>query len=121
MDNASNYTKLEVWIKSRKLANFIYELTQSYPEHERYGISNQLRRCAISIASNIAEGIGRYSKKETIQFLYYSRGSLYELETQIVISFDQNYISLTEYQLVQKEITICKKLLNGLINFFKNS
>lgn len=78
----TDYTDLEVWKESRKLANHIYELTKSFPKEELYGITNQIRRCAVSVPSNIAEGCGRQTAKDTIHFLHISRGSLYELETQ---------------------------------------
>ena len=77
------YTELEVWKESRILVKDIYSITKSFPKEEIYGLSNQLRRCAVSIPSNIAEGCGRRTSADTIQFLHISRGSLYELETQL--------------------------------------
>lgn len=88
-----NYTDLEIWIETRRLVNEIYQLTKSFPKEEVYGITNQIRRSSISVSSNITEGCGRQSSKETIHFLYIARGSLYELETQLYLSSDQNYIS----------------------------
>jgi len=79
-----------------------------------------MRRSAISIPSNIAEGCGRNTSKETIHFLFISRGSLYELETQLFLSLDQNYINNEEIETVLLQITVCKKLLNGFINYYKN-
>jgi len=79
-----------------------------------------MRRCAVSVPSNIAEGCGRNTSKETIHFLYISRGSLYELETQFYLSLDQNYLNEEELPIILTQITICKKLLNGFINYFKN-
>lgn len=87
------YTELDVWIESRKLVNLIYEKTKVFPKEEIFGLSNQMRRCVVSIPSNLAEGLGRQSAKEVIRFLHISRGSLYELETQCYLSYDQNYIS----------------------------
>lgn len=75
------YTELEVWIEAGKLVNIIYELSKSFPKDEVFGLTNQMRRCAVSIPSNIAEGLGRQSAKEVVHFLHISRGSLYELET----------------------------------------
>ena len=121
MKNGSHYTKLEVWTLSRKLANTIYEVTKNYPESEKFGLTNQLRRCAVSVPSNIAEGCGRHHDKETLHFLYISRGSLFELETQILISLDQNYINSTQNDSIQKKILSCKKLLNGFIKYLKQS
>ena len=114
------YTNLDVWIETRKLTNHVYNLTKKYPKDEIFGLTNQMRRSAISIPSNIAEGCGRNTSKETIHFLFISRGSLYELETQLFLSLDQNYINNEEIETVLLQITVCKKLLNGFINYFKN-
>ena len=86
------YTELDVWKESRVLVKDIYSITKSFPKEETYGLINQLRRCAVSIPSNIAEGCGRRTAADTIQFLHISRGSLYELETQLYIALDLNYI-----------------------------
>src|SRR5437867_516794 len=93
MEDNKSYTNLDVWKKSRKLTNSIYSLTKNYPKEETYGLTSQIRRCTISIPSNIAEGCGRNSPKDSIQFFHIARGSLYELESQLYISFDQNYIT----------------------------
>jgi len=77
-----SYTDLEVWKYSRGLVKLVYMLTKSFPKEETYGLTNQIRRCAVSVPSNIAEGIGRQSNKETIHFLYIAKGSLQEVETQ---------------------------------------
>lgn len=114
------YTELEVWIEARKLVNLVYEKTKDFPKEEIYGLTNQIRRCSVSIPSNIAEGLGRRTSQDTLQFLYISRGSLYELETQIYLAFDQNYINEIDLNIILNQILICKKLLNGFINYFKN-
>jgi four helix bundle protein len=114
-----NYTELDVWMKSRELVKIIYQLTKSYPKSELYGLTSQIRRCAVSVPSNIAEGVGRQSNKETIQFLYISKGSLNELETQLYLSFDLAYISEVELKIVLGKVIVSKKLLNGFINYFK--
>ena len=113
------YTDLEVWQESRKLANEMYMLTKSYPKDELFGLTNQTRRSAVSIASNIAEGCGRQTSKDTINFLHIARGSLYELETQIFISLDQEYISQIQFESAHKSIQTCKRLLNGFINYYR--
>jgi four helix bundle protein len=84
---------LIIWKKSMKLAKVIYTLTDTFPKDERYGIISQMRRASISIASNIAEGAGRESKKEFLNFLSIANGSSYELETQIIVSEDLGYIT----------------------------
>jgi four helix bundle protein len=114
------YTKLEIWVESRKLSNLVYEFTKDFPKEELYALTNQIRRCAISIPSNIAEGCGRQTSKDTTHFLHISRGSLYELETQFYLALDQKYVSENDFDLVIKQIQSCKKLLNGFINYYKN-
>jgi four helix bundle protein len=113
------YTKLEVWIESRKLANLVYTVTKNFPKEELFSLINQIRRCAVSVPSNIAEGCGRQTSKETIHFLHIYRGSLYELETQIYLSLDQNYLSTIDFEDVLQQIQIYKRLINGFINYYK--
>lgn len=86
------YKDLEVWIEARKLTKLVYDSTKSYPKEEIFGLTNQMRRCAVSVPSNIAEGCGRNTAKETIHFLFIARGSLFELETQFYLSLDLTYI-----------------------------
>ena len=113
------YIKLEVWIETRALANMIYDATRNFPKEEIYGLTNQMRRCAVSIPSNIAEGCGRQTSKDTIHFLHISRGSLYELETQCYMALDQKYMNDIDFQKIFQKSQACKKLLNGFINYYK--
>lgn len=113
------YTDLEVWKETRKLANHIYELTKFFPKEEQFGLTNQIRRAAVSIPSNIAEGCGRQTAKDTIHFLHISRGSLYEVETQCFVAMDQNYITKESFENIFSSIQICKRLLNGFINYYR--
>jgi four helix bundle protein len=113
------YNKLEVWIEARKLTNLIYDLSKVFPKEEIYGLTNQMRRCTVSIPSNIAEGCGRQTSKDTINFLHISRGSLYELETQCYVALDQKYIDENNFNIVFNQMQSCKKLLNGFINYYK--
>ena len=115
-----NYTDLEVWIEARKLANTIYSVSKSHPKEEIFGLTHQMRRCAVSVPSNIAEGIGRKTSNDTLRFLYISRGSLFELETQIYISADQNYLDDKAFHEILQQILLCKKLIGGFINYYKN-
>lgn len=92
------YTELEVWKEARILVNSIYNISKKFPREELYGLTNHIRRCAVSIPSNIAEGNGRRTAADTIQFLHIARGSLYELETQLFIALDQQYISKEEFE-----------------------
>ncbi len=86
-----NYTDLDVWKSSRALVKEVYQISASFPKEELYGLTNQVRRSSVSIPSNIAEGLGRQSNKETIHFLFIARGSMYELETQLYLAFDLIY------------------------------
>jgi len=114
-----DYTDLDVWQESRKLANLVYGLTKAFPKEEQFGITNQMRRAVVSVASNIAEGCGRQTSKDTIQFLHISRGSLYELETQCFVALDQEYITKENFENIYNNIQACKRLLNGFINYYR--
>lgn len=109
---------LEVWKKSVEFVTEIYKITESFPEKEKFGITLQIRRSAISIPSNIAEGAARASDKEFKQFLYIALGSLSELETQLIISVNIGYLE-TENTISEQIIEI-RKMLLGLINYLKN-
>ncbi len=113
------YVNLDVWQQSRILVKEVYEILGSFPVEELYGLTNQIKRCAISVPSNIAEGCGRQYSKETIHFLYVSRGSLYELETQLYLALDLGYITREKLDSISIQVESCKKLLNGFINYFK--
>lgn len=114
------YTELEVWKESRKLVSGLYEATKTFPKEELYGLTSQMRRCAISIPSNIAEGCGRRTSADTIHFLHISRGSLYELETQLYLAYDQDYLDKERLKTHMDNIIRCTKLLSGFIAYFKN-
>jgi four helix bundle protein len=114
-----DYTDLEVWQESRKLTNSIYELTIVFPKEEQFGLTNQMRRAAVSVLSNIAEGCGRQTAKDTIHFLHIARGSLYELESQCFVALDQRFITKEQFEDVFKNIQTGKRLLNGFINYYK--
>lgn len=114
-----NYTDLDVWKNSRELVQLVYQLTKCFPQEELYGLTNQIRRCAVSVPSNIAEGCGRQSNKETIHFLYIAKGSLQEVETQLYLSFDLEYISEDDLKDILEKVILNKKLLNGFINYYK--
>lgn len=116
---AESYTELLVWQQSRNLVNVVYKLTRSFPKEELFGLTSQIRRCAVSIPSNIAEGCGRQHPRDTLQFLYIARGSLYELETQLYLSLDQAYLSQEDFNTTVEGLTHCKKLLHGFINHYK--
>ncbi len=114
-----SYKDLDVWKLGRELVVLVYKITESFPKSEQFGLISQMRRCSISIPSNIAEGQGRNHAKDSIQFYFVSRGSLYELETQIYISEDLNFITNTDSNILITKIQECIKLINGLINYFQ--
>ncbi len=108
---------LEVWQKSVDLVEYVYKITDKFPECEMYGLSNQIRRAVVSIPSNIAEGVSRQSTKEYIQFLYISLGSVAEVETQIIIANRLNYIKDIKH--IMAEIEQIRKMLCTLIRKLK--
>ena len=107
---------LEVWKQSLDLAERVYSVTGSFPKEEVYGLTVQMRRSAISVPSNIAEGAARGSKKEFAQFLYISLGSLAELETQFIMA---GRLGFTSDQSLMGKIEQVRKMLLGLIRFLK--
>lgn len=109
-----NFQKLRVYQETRKLVKDIYLLLRKYPHNEQYAICDQMRRSAVSVPSNIAEGMSRTSKKEQIHFLEISYGSLMELFCQLEISKDINYINEEDFILLEKEILVIAKQLSGL-------
>ena len=120
MNKIDSYRDLEVWKQTKDLVRDIYQLTKTFPKEEHFGLTNQIKRAAISIPSNIAEGCGRNHVKDSIQFFFVSRGSLYEVETQIILAHDLGHISLKDHEVILSKITLCKKLLNGFINYFQS-
>jgi len=121
MGEYKTYKELDVWKKARAFVKEIYIITRDFPNEEKYGLMSQMRRCAVSIPSNIAEGYGRQFKKETVQFLHISRGSLYELETQIYIAYDLSFISEEKLNKLLADLEECRRLLSGLINYFEKN
>lgn len=115
------YTELEVWKEARNLVNDVYLISKAYPKEEMYGLTSQIHRCAVSIPSNLAEGCGRRTSADTIQFLHISRGSLYELETQLFIALDQGYLRKKDFDKQLEQILKCKKLVNGFIKYYKKN
>jgi four helix bundle protein len=107
-----SYKELIVWQKSMKLVKEVFLITDKFPKSETYGLSSQMRRSAISIPSNIAEGYGRKSKKEYSQFYSIAYGSTLELETQLIISKDLNFIDINDFQRINSLLEEVAKMLN---------
>jgi len=110
-----DFKSLMVWQKSVSLVTEIYLLTENYPKNEVFGLTSQIRRASVSIPSNISEGHSRRSSSDYIQFLKIARGSLAELETQILISKNLNFISENQYVEFETKSIEIAKMLNSLI------
>jgi len=114
-----SYRELTVWNKAMELVTEIYRLSQRFPKDEAFGLTSQIRRSAVSIPSNIAEGQGRLSRKEFIYFLGNARGSLLELETQIIIAKNLSYLSETDVEDLLERSAEVGRILNGLLSSLK--
>ncbi len=110
---------LDVWKFSIELVVKVYELTGAFPKEEKYGIIQQMRRSAVSVPSNIAEGAGRTSTKEFANFISISLGSLSELETQLIISQKLSFLNPTSFKNIINDLTQIRKMLLGLKNSLK--
>ena len=110
------YKTLVVWQKSIDLVERVYEITRTFPEDERFNLTSQLRRCAVSIPSNIAEGHGRKSNGEFSHFLKIAFGSSSELETQLLIAHRLKMVAKEEYDEVSESLTYVRKMLSSLIS-----
>ena len=113
---SGSFRDLRVWQQAIDLAIATYRVTGFFPKHELYGLAQQMRRAAVSIGSNIAEGKGRRSDKEFRHFLFNARGSLLELETQLLIAFKLEYLPEKEWNKLQVQATQIGRALAGLLN-----
>ncbi len=105
-----SFKKLDIWKRSRVFCTSIYKFTNDFPEAEKFGLVVQLRRAAVSVPSNIAEGTSRRSKKEFRRFLDFAIGSLYEIETQLLIAYDLDYIDSSIFELLNKDLDAIIKM-----------
>ncbi len=115
-----NYKELKIWQRSKDLSIRIYRLTSTFPEKEKFGLSNQMRRCSISVPSNIAEGSARNSNRQLEHFLNIALGSLAELDTQVIISQELKYTQSKELNLIIKEINELQKMITVFRNSLSN-
>ena len=115
-----NHKDLEVWKKSMELVSEIYKITCEFPEEEKFGLINQIRRAAISVPSNIAEGSARNSDKENLRFIDIACGSLAELETQLLISVQLGYCEMNKTQILIEKIDNIGRMLSGLKKHLRN-
>jgi four helix bundle protein len=114
-----NYKELEIWKNSIKFCPKIYKITENFPDSEKFGLISQLKRAVISIPSNIAEGSAKSSDKHFVIFLENSLGSCYEVETQLLVSFQLNYISEENYNELESEITSIIKMIIKFIKYLQ--
>ncbi|MBI4655544.1 MAG: four helix bundle protein [Elusimicrobia bacterium] len=110
------HKKLKIWTKIIAFIEDIYSITTRYPQEEIYGLTSQMRRSAVSVASNIAEGFARRNSNEKIQFCYISRSSLSEIDAQLEISLRLKFIDNKEHENLQEKLDEISRMLNGLIN-----
>ncbi len=110
-----NFTDLTAWQKSHTLTLLVYSITRKFPDDERFGITNQIRRAIVSVESNIAEGFGRFGQKEKKQFYSVARASLCEVQTQMLIAKDLLYCKEKEYSDFYEQSVLVSKLLTGII------
>lgn len=110
-----NFKELKVWQLARNLVKEIYVITSEFPSSEKYGLVSQLRRCAVSVPTNISEGSGRSTDKDFAHFLNISLGSAYELETLLILSFDVNLIQEDQLNSLSIKISEIQKMTFGLI------
>ena len=115
------YRDLIVWQKSMDLVILVYNATNQFPKEEVYNLTSQIRRSAVSVPSNIAEGYGRNSSGDYVRFLQISSGSLYELQTQLEISFRMKYFSQEKFRELNSLSIEIEKMLSSLISKIKNS
>ncbi|MDR1557239.1 MAG: four helix bundle protein [Tannerellaceae bacterium] len=111
---------LIVWQKGIELVKEVYHVTQSYPQEELWGLTSQIRRCVVSIPSNIAEGCGRHSDKELIRFLYIALGSAAELETQLIISRELSFLSPDKFDNISSLNSEIIRMVTALLKQVKN-
>lgn len=115
----SNFRNLLVWQKSMAFVTKTYNITKTFPEDEQFGITSQIRRSAISIPSNISEGFGRDSNKEYLRFLSISMGSLFELQTQLEISKNIEYLTEEDFNILYEDSREIERMLVSFINKIK--
>ena len=115
------YKQLDAWQITMDLVEQVYLLTKDYPKEDIFGLTSQTKRAAISVPANIAEGIGRQYKKDTLQFLHIARGSLYELETLFMIAVRVGSLTDKKFQPAASLVEKAMQVLNGLINYYKRA
>lgn len=113
-DKIKSFTDLYTWQEGHKLVIMIYRETEKFPQKEIFGLTNQMRRAVVSITSNVAEGFSRNTTKDKFQFYSIAQGSLTELQNQLIIARDVNYLDSESFKKIANQTIIVNKLLNGL-------
>lgn len=116
-----NFEKLDCWKKARILVKEIYLLTASFPPEEKFGLTSQIRRAVVSIASNIGEGCGRGTDKAFANFLDIATGSSAEVETQLYLALDLGFISLDQFEQAREEVIQVRRLILGFKKYLKTT
>src|SRR5438552_2440027 len=119
-DKIRTFTDLIAWKEAHKLALLIYRNTEDFPVNEKYALIDQMRRAAVSISSNIAEGFSRQTKKEKIQFYYMAKGSLTELQNQLLLSRDIGYLKKEAFNQIAEQTVLVDRLIMGLIKSLRS-
>lgn len=120
MASKHNFRKLSIWKESMALVKETYKFTSDFPNSENYGLSGQIQRAAVSIPSNIAEGTARKTNKHFIQYLENSLGSVYEWETQLIISFEIGYVSKENYENLLSRVNKIQSMISKFIDSLKS-
>lgn len=115
-----SFTDLNVWKEGHKLVIMVYKLTREFPKEETYSLTDQMRRAVSSITANIAEGFGRQTYKDKLQFYYVAQGSLTELKNFILISRDVDYLDTRNFDLLVNQVNVTHQLLQGFIQKTKS-
>ena len=115
----TNYKTLKAWTLSMEIVKDVYDLTKLYPAEERYGLTSQTNRAVVSIPTNIAEGMGRSSYKDTIHFLHISRGSAYETETLLNVAQMISIVDQNSFERLSIKVDETIKIINGLIKYLE--
>jgi len=111
-----NFKKLQIWNDSMELINHTYLFTSTFPDFERFGLRTQMNKCAVSIASNISEGSSKRSDNHFIKYLEDSLGSAFEWETQLIVAYNQQYISEELFKKLEKDINTLQKKITNFID-----
>ena len=114
------HKKLKAWQLAMDIATDVYRISENFPTVEKFGLTSQIRRCAVSVPSNVAEGAGRNTKKEFRNFLHISQGSLSELDTQLELALRFKFIDKNTWNLIDRKLLEEDKVLTGLIKSMKS-